>query len=496
MPTQPLNLIIITSDEMRADAPGFMGNPDCRTPNLDRFAEKGVVFENHFAVHGKCVPSRISMVTGRYVHTDGFRTINLHLPDGEPNLLESLKKNGYETAVFGLNHVWEKLYGQNEKGSGCADYHSFTKGYFDDLLKREWPVPESGPNAVQPPELPREQFHYNGRIEEPLTYFCDDNRTEQAIHYLSKVRDRARPFFMQLNISRPHPPYAVEEPYFSMYDRKAIRAWPHEVPDGAPLPTRKMREIRTGVETGADAFREIQAVYYGMITKVDVLLGRVFEAIEREGLLENSVVLFTTDHGDFAGQYGLVEKWDTCMADCILRSPLILRAPGLPNGTRVKGLNEKVDLPPTLLELLGIEPDWGIHGRSLLPLIRGGPGKEAVFADGGHEEEMWGRFNFNPQDKQGNPRPLDGKQRTYREAPETMARTKMVRTERWKLVCRLAGGNELYDLQADPQELKNLWGAHASDAERSRVVRDLQEKLIEWCLRTDTDRPFEPKVGA
>ena len=124
MASKPKNLIILTSDEMRGDCPSFMGNPDCKTPRLDAFARRAVVFERHFAVHSKCVPSRISMVTGRYCHTDGFRTIYQHLPPDQPNLLGKLKECGYESAVFGLNHVWETLFASNEKGKGYADYHS------------------------------------------------------------------------------------------------------------------------------------------------------------------------------------------------------------------------------------------------------------------------------------------------------------------------------------------------------------------------------------
>jgi arylsulfatase A-like enzyme len=220
-----------------------------------------------------------------------------------------------------------------------------------------------------------------------------------------------------------------------------------------------------------------------MVTKVDTLLGRLFAALDRERLWADTVVLFTSDHGDFAGQYGLIEKWDTAMADCILRTPCVLCAPGLPAG-RVDSLTEHTDLCPTLLELLDIAPDWGIHGESLLPVIRGERRKAAVFADGGHEDEMLGRFSFAGK--------IGGKQRTYRDNPDTMARTKMARTERWKLVMRVRGGNELYDLAADPWELNNLWGR----PELLPVVAELQQQMIEWCLRTDTDRPYQAQVGA
>jgi hypothetical protein len=132
-----------------------------------------------------------------------------------------------------------------------------------------------------------------------------------------------------------------------------------------------------------------------------------------------------------------------------------------------------------------MEADWGIHGHSLLPAIEGRPLRDAVFADGGHEEEMWSRFNRDPVGGMG-------KQRTYAECPETMARTKMVRTDRWKLAMRLVGGNELYDMGDDPYELKNLWG----EAELSSVVQELEQRMIQWCLRTDTDRPYQEEVAA
>ena len=210
----------------------------------------------------------------------------------------------------------------------------------------------------------------------------------------------------------------------------------------------------------------------------------MLDAIEREGLLEDTLVMFTADHGDFAGQYGLIEKWDTAMGDCILHVPMVIWAPDLPHGTRVEGLSEHTDLAPTVLELLGIEPDWGIHGRSLLPIIRGEDRKDAVFADGGHEDALCERVRTRTGGS--------GKQQTYQLCPDTMARTQMVRTDKWKLVVRLRGGNELYDMVNDPYELHNLWGRPGL----APVVLDLQQRLIEWCLRTDTDRPYQAQFGA
>lgn len=353
------NLIVISCDEMRWDAPGFMGNPDCKTPNLDRLAAQSVVFDRHFTVHGKCLPSRIAMMTGRYSHTDGFRTVmeeNL-LPDGEPNLLDCLKAHGYETAYFGHNHVFANLFtGNTEKGGSTPYYHSFVESDFTPFLDHRPAVSEPGANSLDPlPDTPP-----NFRVEKirgRLRFFCDDNRADQAIHYLTTVRDRSKPFYLHLNFSAPHPAYAVEEPYFSMYDRDAIQPFVYDFPENAPLPLTAMRTYRSA---GAEErhFRQLQAVYYGMVTKVDVLIGRVLETIEREGLWENTIVVFWVDHTDIA---------------------------------------------PTILDLLGFDDDWGIHGQSLLPMIKGEKAKEAVFADGGHEKAMRDRFNGPDLDKAGRP---------------------------------------------------------------------------------------------
>lgn len=494
--SSPLNLIVLASDEMRGDCPSFMGNPDCQTPCLDRFAEKAVVLDRHFTVHGKCVPSRVAMITGRYCHTDGIRSVTPEdlIPADTPSLLTALKARGYETALFGVDHIWKRFFGNNEKGTGVTDYHSFTHGEFRAILDRQHPVQQPGP-ASAPIRITPDNINLRVyRHTKPLTFFGDDNRAEQAIHYLTSVRDRSRPFYLQVNFGAPHPDYGVEEPYFSMYDRRKITPFPSQLPKNAPLHLIKQREFRT-LGANEEDFRQVQAVYYGMVTKLDVLIGRVLTAIEQQGLLENTIILFWVDHGDFAGQYGLPEKWDTAMEDCIMHVPQIVYAPGLPQGRRIATLTEHVDIAPTVLDLMGITPDWGVHGESLLPMIAGTKRKTAVFGDGGHEEEMHRRFNcplrFKNQGGEEAPHTL-GKQDTYFYCPQSMARTKMVRTDKWKLVIRLAGGNELYDMENDPYELDNLYGR----PELAPVVLDLQTRMIEWCLRTDTDRPYLPMVGA
>ena len=493
------NVLFITSDEMRYDAPSLNGNPDCKTPHLEELGKRGVVFDNHFTVHGKCVPSRIAMQTGRYAHTEAIRTVNKEnlLPKGDPNLMEHLKSNGFETAVFGLNHVWQEdwFYGGNEKSGGAVDYHSFTTGYFDELAQRKVPVPE---RQTPVPECAKEleQVDYSGCKEGHVEGFSDVNRAAQAVKYLTEVRDRDKPFYLQVNLSKPHPPYGIQEPYYSMYDRDAIKAYPHELPENATLHLRKQRELRLGNNISEAALRELQAVYYGSVTFIDDCIKEIMGAMESEDLFKDTLIIFCADHGDFASQYGINEKWDTAMQDCILHVPFILAAPGLPAGTRIDSLTEHVDIPETVLELLNIEGDlrWNWHGRSLLRAIEGDR-KDAVFADGGHEESMRARFNrpaVQTNKKGIEVKATGGKQLVYKECPDAMARVKMVRTDDWKLAIRETGGNELFNLKEDPDELVNVYG----DAKYNDIVMDLQHKMIQWCLRTDTDRPFQEGVGA
>ena len=498
-----MNILWVTSDELRADCLGFMGNADIQTPNLDALAKRGAVFERHFTPFPKCVPARCAMHTGRYCHTDGLRSVapDNHISRSVPTLASTLRGMGYETAIFGLNHIWfdDDFYGKgdekNIKGGGVVDYTAFTGEKLTRmaLQAREYPAGtprrgswESAFSELEAPELK------TGHTED----FNDENRSDQAIYYLKELRDPAKPFFLQLNLSLPHPVYRIHEPWYSLYDPDTIRSFPHELPTNAPLPLRAQREHRTGVDFPPEASREIQAVYYGMVSFIDDQIGRLLRTVDALGLRENTLILFASDHGDYAGQHGLVEKWDSDLRDCLLHVPMVLAGPGVPGGKRISGLSEHIDLPATMLDFLGksFPEGWVQHGSSLRPMLSGAPGKPAVFADGGHEASLRARFSRPVWDvKKGRRiKSTEGKQITYQLCPDAMAKAKMVRTENWKLVVRETGGNELYHLAADPWEMNNLYGQPGTES----TVLDLQDKLLHWVLRTDTDLPRIADVGA
>lgn len=491
------NVLVITADELRADCTGFGGSADAKTPHLDRLAERGAVFENHFTPFPKCVPARCAMLTGRHPHTDGLRSVSPenHLPRGTAELVGVLRAAGWQTAVLGLNHVWEEgwFYGEggkaNEPGAGVAEMTSFTRG-IGHLAKAPVEFPEGRARAV-PPELGRVEFRglLAGRREE----FHDVNRAAQAVYWLRECRDAGRPFYLQLNLSNPHPPYAAPEPFYSMFDPERVAPFPFALPENAPLCQRAQRHWRLGDDATEAAMREIRAVYLAMTALADDLTGRVLGALRELGLEESTLVVFTSDHGDYAGECGLVEKWDTDFREGLIRVPFVMAGPGVPRGLRVEGLSDHTDFADTILEYLGVAPpeEWERHGRSLLPMLSGGAGKEAVFAGGGHEAAMRRRFPAQA-DAMLARGPLSDKQRTYLECPEAMARAKMVRTREWKLVARETGDDELYDLRGDPRELVNLHGRPGY----GRVELELQRRLIGWALVTDPDRPRLGRFGA
>ncbi len=492
-----MNILVLTADELRADCTGFGGNPDARTPNLDTLAARATVFSNHFTPFPKCVPARCAMLTGRHPHTDGLRSVSPenHLGRGTRELVGELAKAGYQTAVLGLNHVWEDgwFYGEgeraNEPGAGAVETTSFTRG-IGHLAKVAVEYPPGVPRAV-PDALGRVEF--KGLLTGRQEGFHDVNRAAQALYWLRNIRDAGRSFYLQVNFSNPHPPYQAPEPYYSAVRPKAIRPFPYELPAGAPLCVRAQREWRLGNDAPEAAMREIQAVYLAMVAFVDAQIGRVLDGLRELGLEEETFVVFTSDHGDYAGQHGLVEKWDTDLRDCLLHVPFLIAGPGIPRGEIRDGLSDHTDFPETMLELLGLsaDPAWNRHGRSLVPMLGGDPGKEAVFACGGHEPALRRRFPAQAESLRAKGR-LNDKQRTYLECPDSMARAKMIRTRDWKLVVRETGGDELYHLTEDPWEMNNLHSTPGHEA----VLLDLQRRLLEWCLLTDPDQPGLKTFGA
>ncbi len=481
---QKPNIVIITPDELRADyvsclrktlpvgrsEHGAAGSVE--TPNIDALADQGTLFTQAFLQHGKCTPSRASMFTGQYASTGGHRTLDLKLRPGERHLAETFRAHGYTTVLVGRNHIVED---------------EFLGDSFDHWIHEPVDEPTDYSETIGDPLT---GAFYGGRVLSDLAETTDGRNTAATLSWL---RDAPAPFFLSFNLFYPHPPYQAPEPYFSQIDRERVRPYPPVDLGDKPSAMSLIYRNYGLANLSESDWREVIAVYGGMVAAVDYLVGQLLHELEELGLTENTVVVFTTDHGDYAGQYQLVEKWDCLFHDGILQTPLILRVPWLESRpAKVHGLTEMVDLAPTLYELCQIAPPSGMAGKSLAPLLENpeAPHRDSVYAEGGREQELLEKYNPYLYSR-GRPMAYSAKYKVFFDDPQTLARAAMVRTKQFKLVHRLNGKAELYDLHEDPEEMVNVHGRE----EYAAAVRDMERLLIERLLEAQPKTPAVDRPG-
>jgi choline-sulfatase len=469
-----VNIIYVNPDEMRADALACYGHSLAQTPNFDRLAAEGTRFDQCHVQHTVCTPSRCSFMTGWYPHTAGHRTLWNPLQLHEPNTMRYLKQAGYDVHWLGKNDCLApeafassvtKIYGPREGNVGSSEnvFKKGEAGYYSFLN-----------TAMDGP--PRDALYY-----------------ERAIEYLQGRKADDAPFFMFLPTSFPHPTYHAPEPWYSMYDPDDLPPLRPVVEEGKPDYHRLIRDYRDLNNVDESVLRKIMAVYLGMTSYVDHLLGQLLDAMEETGLAEETAVLAFSDHGDWAGDYGLVEKWPSGLDDTLTRVPLIVRMPGGAKGHVVEEPVELFDIVPTTLALAGVEAQHTHYAQSLIPQLHGAAGdpQRAVFTEGGYDLHEPHCFEGKPSD--GVARNPEGiyypKGMQQQEQPESVCRAVMIRTQEHKLVWRPKGQSELYDLAEDLHELQNVFDRE----DYTQVQRDLERRLLEWQTRTGDVVPFEPR---
>jgi arylsulfatase A-like enzyme len=487
------NILWITLDSLKATALPVYGNPHCKAPNAERVAERGVTVSHCFAQMPKCVPNRSCMLTGRYPHVDGLRALsgraetversdNFVITRGMPNILTTLKDAGYALCHKGPNHLvtWDAY----------EDWFDCTSDW------EAWKRCQAPARSTDDPELIRAK--YAGPIPDDydIETANDSEAARQMCAFLNE-QDGRRPFFAYLDIRAPHPSYR-DWPVFGDYYRELDVPVPPKAALGdAPWTERVYRETYDLEAMAPEKWRQIVRAYYSAISYDDMLVGRVLDKLDACGLTENTIVIYSADHGDFAGEHGCVEKHDPILYDCHTRLPFIMSLPStLPQGRFLDGLMEQIDIAPTLLELCGIDvPRW-IQGRSLLPFIRGETEthRDVVFAQGGVEREAIDRRDLVDEtalrgDPQGD---YYLKQKVICDHRDFMMRAKMVRTRSHKYIYRLNGHHELYDLAADPDELQN----RVNDPTCADALAELRERLIHWMLESETNLPLLDQVLA
>ncbi len=468
------NLILFMPDELRADALSCYGNTVCRTPNLDHLAGAGVRFTNCHVQYPVCGASRCSLLTGWPTSVRGHRSLYYFLRPEEPNLFRYLKQNNYDVFWYGKN---DALASESFAGS-VTEWNYYP-----------WETAGDGRAAMggmRPPYAMSDPLYHSFLYPAggDRRHTADYHNLTAATHILERTQTE-RPFCIFLPLSSPHPPYAGPKDFHDLYDPARL---PPLRPIGLPgkpnfhAAIRKAYNIESLPES---AFRKIRAVYLGMVSYTDWLLGELLEALDKSSHASNTAVFVFSDHGDWAGDYGLVEKWPSALDNTLTHVPLIARVPGGAAGHAGNAMVELYDVMATCLDLAGIEAQHTHFARSLLPQLHGQPGDadRAAFAEGGYN--IYEPQCFEP------PRPPEEiygpKSQLQVHHPETITRCAMVQTRDYKLVLRPGGQSELYDSRQDPQELHNLYGEPGAAAIRHRLI----QRLAVWYLTTTGVAPFD-----
>lgn len=483
------HIILFNPDQWRGDVLGHMGNAAAVTPALDQLVESDAVsFANAFCQNPVCTPSRCSFMSGWYPHTRGHRTMFHMLQPDEPNLLRRLKEDGYFVWWGGKNDLVPAQHG------------------FDDVCDVKYEA-KGTPSRPMRPDLHAsiewrgdrdgEDFYsfFGGQLPdapagEPSLYDHDWAMVEGAIDLIRNAPDD-QPLCIYLPLSAPHPPYAVEDPWFSAIGRDLLPPRISAPDDWSGLPSilpglHALQRLGNWPESKWD---ELRATYYGMCARVDTLFGMLLAALKERGWYDDSAVFFFSDHGDFTGDYGLVEKTQNTFQDCLTRVPFVVKPPAsyaVRPGV-ADGLVELLDLVATVEEVAGLVSAESHFSRSLLPIIQGETSthRDAVFCQGGRRKGetqamelqstqstdglYWPRMHLQAQD--------DG--------PEHSKAT-MIRTERFKYVHRLYEEDELYDLVEDSAEVHN----RIHDPALASDLAALKERLMRFYLETSDVVPM------
>ena len=479
------NILFIMTDQQRWDCVGANGNSLIKTPNLDRLAERGANFTHAFVASPVCVPSRVSFFTGRYAHSHRNRVNYTPLDRSEVLIQARLKEAGYRTASVGKLHYYPPTVEEARRtGFDVVELHDGVPytDLWSDYVKW-WRA--NDPKAtrsyralakdIEPGKNP-----YRAAID---TKFTDTAWTgERARHHLAELGRESSPFFLFVSFWKPHSPYEIGPPYDSMYDDVEIplpETFTEIDLQQLPLPLQKLTTRGGGMKTiDRERLQWIYRSYYGAISHVDHEIGLILDTLETTGKSENTIIVFSSDHGDQLYEHGINGK--NCFFESSVRVPLMVSLPERIAPSQHDELIETVDLLPSLFDLIGLPEPYECQGRSFAPLISntGRPyaPHEVVFSENIIPEVITNSLNLPFEKGKG----VDGIRH-----PDA----KMVRTDRWKY-CHYADGDaELYDLHADPHERINL----ADLPEHQTIVDDLRLQLLNWLINSQETDQIAPR---
>ncbi len=468
------NILYYVADQMRADAQHYLGNEASITPHLDALAKESVAFRNAYCQNPVCVPSRCSFLTGLYPHTTGHRTIHYLQNQDEPNILRVMKNAGYEVIWIGRNDV---VPGNRVKSEYCD-------AYFDGI--------HDGDTKDMTSAMLSNTTHFN-RVawnDDLYSFYfgkvdgygqVDVNCVDACIQYLEKKRKdgNEKPFFIYCTLTFPHPPYAVDDPWYSKIDRTKLPQRKPWCPDKPRMlvETANLQNLHHWDETRWD---DLRATYLAMVSKWDDGLGRVVESLKRNAYYDDTNIFVFSDHGDYTGDYDIVEKLQNCFEDDLTNIPLVIKPskhisvkPRITNA-----LAELVDLSATIADMTDTDLGYVQYGKSLVHVLTGDDEhKDAVFCEGGRP------FGDRPAMELGHDDPHDMYwPRLHVQQCENgqHTRTTMIRMGNLKYVLRHDEKDELYDLEKDPNELVNEIDNPSYQIE----IQRMKLRMLDWYQET------------
>ena len=469
MNTNASNIIYFNPDQMRADLLSCYGDFLVETPNIDRLAATGVRFDQCQVQHTVCSPSRCSFMTGWYPHVRGHRTLWHLLQPDEPNTMKYLKQAGYQVHWIGKNDL---LAPESFKDS-VSHVYACNKGAKGDR------------NIFDSDDPGYWSFLYG-----PTSDHKDDwYQVNRAIELVRNWEPGDTPFMIFLAMPSPHCPFTCPQPWYDMYDPDDLPPLRPAELENQPVFKHLIRKYRGLDQLDEKILRKIRAVYLGMISYVDYLLGQLLTALEETGRDKDTSIFFFSDHGEWAGDYGLVEKWQSGVDDCLSRVPMIVRTPDCKPGHVVEEPVECFDIMPTTLELAGIECQHTHFARSMMPQLKGHAGDpdRAVFVEGGYDPHEPHCYEGTVNDIGKSPHHIYyPKGLLQQERPEASVRCTKIRTTSYELIYRPKETSELYDLTTDPEELNNVY----NQPEYAEIQADLERQLLDWYVHTSDVVPF------
>ncbi|WP_210275255.1 sulfatase-like hydrolase/transferase [Martelella soudanensis] len=489
------HILLFNPDQMRADVMGHLGSGSTVTPFIDSLVEtEAVSFANTCCQAPVCTPSRCSFATGLYPHVNGHRSLHhmLHAEHGEKNMFQVLRGSGYFVWWGGKND----LVTADDGPEAYSDIHFKADAAF---FERHQSTPQSDTHRGDQSWRgePGSDSYYSflkGELKkgESDSYYLDNDwqNVLGAIDFI-ETAPKDKPLCIYLPILFPHPPYGVESEFYALAKNAPLPPRRQATPEQLARKPEMLREIRKaqGLEGWTeDRWDELRRTYYGMIARVDRQFAMLMEALKRAGIYDDTAVFMFSDHGDYTGDYEVVEKSQTTFEDPIVRVPLVVKPPrDLPAtpGVRDGVMAELIDMTATVFEMAGADPGYDHFGQSLAPVLADPAAQHRDFAycEGGRrpdemqasERESLSQFGPNPADGLYFPR-INIQVHNAR----AHARAAMIRSPGYKYIRRMTGEDEFYDLTADPMECDNRINDPALAGEIGRH----KEQLLSWYLET------------